>query len=196
MNIRHGIKRTVKTAFLIVVAPLYVLYRMLSLFGSKDGTFQSFSQLISLIPGKTGIYIRAAFYRFACIDTSDDISIGFLTIFSHADTTIMKGVYVGPQCNIGKCTIGQNTLIGSGVHILSGRNQHKYTDLQTPIKEQGGYFEKICIGDDCWIGNNSTILKSVGPQCIIAAASLIIDETGSQEILGGNPAKTLRYRSN
>lgn len=194
MNIRHGIKRTVKTGFLIVVAPLYVLYRMLSLFGSKDGTFQSFSQLISLIPGKTGIYIRAAFYRLACPNTSDQISVGFLTILSHHDTTIRQGVYIGPQCNIGKCTIGANTLLGSGVHILSGNRQHEFSDTEKPIQEQGGYFEKIEIGNDCWIGNNSVVICSIPEKCVVAAGSVLPKPIKSGDVVGGNPARTLRSR--
>lgn len=194
MNIKTTIKRVAKRIFLVLVYPLYLAYLILSKIGTVDGTFQSFSQALSLFPGKFGIYLRAAFYRLSCVDTSDEISIGFLTIFSHRDTTIEKGVYIGPQCNIGKCRIGKNTLIGSGVHILSGNKQHTFTDSNKSIQEQGGYFEKIEIGEDCWLGNTAVILTSVAPSSIVAAGSVVIKIYNNGDILGGNPAAKLRNR--
>src|SRR5690554_268929 len=161
MNLRQSLKRMVKSIFLLLVFPVYALYLLLRLTGSQDAVFASFSQALSLIPGKIGIYIRAAFYRLACTGTSDNISVGFLTILSHIDTTIKPGVYIGPQCNIGKCIIRENTLIGSGVHILSGRNQHYFFSIDSTIKSQGGKYTKISIGSDCWLGNQSTIMSSV-----------------------------------
>ena len=154
------------------------------------------SQMISLIPGKLGIYIRAAFYRLACPDTSDEILVGFLTVFSHRDTSIAQGVYIGPQCNIGKCSIGEKTLLGSGVHILSGKNQHHFADTDTPIQEQGGTYTKVSIGRDCWLGNGAIVMTDVTDHCIIAAGSVVVNTiTEPGTIHGGNPAKLLRRRA-
>ena len=194
INVRQAIKRAVKVFFLLLLLPAYLLFRLLSLVGNSDSVFQSFSQAISLIPGKTGIYVRAAFYRLACPDTSDEISIGFLTVFSHQDTSIEKGVYIGPQCNIGKCSIGKNTLLGSGVHILSGKQQHDFSDLETPIQEQGGKFTKVSIGEDCWLGNLSIVMANVEAQSIIAAGSVVTKNVALQSIVAGNPAKILKSR--
>ncbi|MDO6442516.1 DapH/DapD/GlmU-related protein [Marinobacter sp. 2_MG-2023] len=193
---RHTLKRTVKNLFLMLAFPLYALYRLLSLPGNPDGTFQTFSQMLSLIPGKTGIYLRAAFYRLACPDTSDDILIGFLTVLSHRDTSIHQGVYIGPQCNIGKCTIGENTLLGSGVHILSGNQQHNFNDLQTPIQQQGGKYTKVKVGEDCWIGNSAVVMADISDKSIVAAGSVLtrpIEESGA--IWGGNPAARISSRT-
>jgi virginiamycin A acetyltransferase len=195
MNIRQIVKRSIKFLFLLIVLPFYGLYRLLSLISDKDGTFQSFSQAISLIPGKTGVYIRAAFYRLACPDTSDEILVGFLTVFSHCDTSIKRGVYIGPQCNIGKCSIGESTLLGSGVHILSGKKQHNFSGLDTPIQEQGGTYTKTVIGKDCWLGNGAIVMADIADQCIIAAGSVITqDVVTTATIHGGNPAKFLKNR--
>lgn len=195
MSTKTTMKALVKTLFLILVMPLYLLLELFSLAGNRDGSFQSFSQALSLIPGKTGSYLRAAFYRLACPDTSDDISIGFLTVLSHRDTSIHPGVYIGPQCNIGKCTIGKNTLLGSGVHILSGNRQHDFSDTSRPIKEQGGSFEKISIGDDCWLGNGALVMASIPDHTIVAAGS-VMTQSASQSwlIYGGNPARALKTR--
>lgn len=192
---RQAIKKTTKTIFLVVTYPIYLGYLLLSMSSSSDRVFPSFSQTLSLIPGKIGIYFRAAFYRLACTDTSDDILIGFLTVFSHRDTTIHEGVYIGPQCNIGKCTIGKNTLLGSGVHILSGKKQHNFNSNSLPIKEQGGQFEKIDIGADCWIGNASVVMCNIADHSIVAAGAVVtksVEREGT--VVGGNPAIAISQR--
>lgn len=192
---RQTLKRFIKRFFLFLTLPPYAFYLLISFLGNPDGTFQGFSQAFSLIPGRIGIYFRASFYRLACSDTSDDILVGFLTILSHRDTSIHKGVYIGPQCNIGKCTIGENTLLGSGVHILSGNQQHNFRDPNTPIQEQGGHYTKIKIGEDCWIGNNAVLMAGVRDKSIVAAGSVLtrpIEEFGA--IWGGNPATKISSR--
>lgn len=194
MTTRQILKRSIKNTFLVLMLPIYALYRAFSLAGNVDGTFMSFSQALSLIPGKIGIYSRAAFYRLACPDTSDEILVGFLTIFSHHDTSIHRGVYIGPQCNIGKCTIGENTLLGSGVHILSGSRQHNFDDTTHPIQSQGGMYDKIIIGEDCWLGNASTIIAELSDQTVVAAGSVVVKPTYPGDIVAGNPAKRIRNR--
>ncbi|WP_339800935.1 acyltransferase [uncultured Marinobacter sp.] len=194
MATRALIKRTIKNMVLLLVLPLFGLYWITSGGGKSDGAFQAYSQFLSLFPGKTGIYIRAAFYRLACPGTSDEISIGFLTIFSHRDTTIHRGVYIGPQCNIGKCTIGENTLLGSGVHVLSGSKQHAFSDTDRPIQEQGGSFEKIQIGADCWLGNTAVVMASLPDKVVVAAGSVITKTANCGDIMAGNPAKVIRNR--
>lgn len=196
MAVRQKIKRIIKELFLVLVYPIYMLFLLMATISGDSSAFPAFSQTLSLIPGKLGIYVRAAFYRLTCPDTSDEILVGFLTVFSHRDTSIAKGVYIGPQCNIGKCSIGEKTLLGSGVHILSGKNQHHFEDTSTPIQDQGGTYTKISIGKDCWLGNGSIVMADLADHCIVAAGSVIVNpvaEPGS--IFGGNPAKLIKIRS-
>lgn len=197
MSLRGAVKRLVKGVFLCLVLPVYGLYRLVCLVGNPDGAFQTFSQAFSLIPGKIGIYLRAAFYRLACNETSDEISVGFLTVLSHRDTTICGGVYIGPQCNIGMCHIGENTLIGSGVHVLSGSRQHDFSDPAQPIQEQGGHFEKIRIGKDCWLGNGAIVMADLAEHCVLASGGVLVRaEPVPGSILAGNPARPVRNRFN
>ena len=194
MQARQTIKRLIKLLFLALAFPLYALYRLFALIDPSEATFQAFSQFVSLIPGRTGVFLRAAFYSLVFTDTSDETSIGFMTVFSHADTTLERGVYIGAQCNIGKCSIGEGTLLGSGVHILSGSRQHNFSDTDTPIQEQGGVFEKIRIGRDCWLGNTCVVMAELGDQSIVAAGSVVIKPVAEGDIVAGNPAKKIRSR--
>lgn len=194
MSPRTAIKKAIKLVFLVLALPLFGLLLLIRAFTGSDNSFASFSQLLSLIPGKIGVYFRAAFYSLACPATSDEIFIGFLTILSHRDASIARGVYIGPQCNIGMCSIGENTLIGSGVHILSGANQHSFNDPTLPIQEQGGTYRKTRIGRDCWLGNASVILSDIDDHSIVAAGSIVTRPVGEALIVAGNPGKTVRPR--
>ncbi|WP_425511158.1 acyltransferase [sulfur-oxidizing endosymbiont of Gigantopelta aegis] len=160
----------------------------------RESPFMSFSQLLSLLPGKLGSYLRIAFYRHTMAYCHPNVVISFATLFSQADTEIHEGVYIGPQCNIGMCRIGKNALIASGVHIMSGKHQHDFADLEQPIQQQGGHFEKISIGEDCWIGNGALIMANVGKHCVVGAGSVVTTEVPDYAIVVGNPAKVVKMR--
>lgn len=194
MTVRASFKRVIKLCFLLITLPVFGLFLTTCVLTRSDNCFASFSQVLSLIPGKVGIYVRAAFYHLTCPNTSDDISVGFLTLLSHRNTTIAKGVYIGPQCNIGMCTIRENALVGSGVHILSGAKQHGFERVDVPIKDQAGFYRKITISKNSWIGNNATILAPVEEGCIVAAGSVLTKATQKMQIVAGNPAKPISSR--
>ncbi|WP_371195030.1 DapH/DapD/GlmU-related protein [Glaciecola sp. SC05] len=175
-----------------IMLPFTLLFFLLGFAAGKDEAISTLSQLLSLLPGKVGSYLRAGFYRFALKKCDPSAVIGFGTIFSQADTEIESGVYIGPQCNIGLCSIGTDTLLGSGVHIMSGKGQHNFDNPNVAIKDQGGEFEKISIGDNCWLGNGSLIMASIEKRCVIAAGAVVTSKTVSNTIVGGNPAKKIK----
>ncbi len=176
----------------IVISPITLLYLIFSLVFKTDAVLSSFSQFISLIPGKLGVYLRAGFYRFTLSACSPNVVISFLVLFSQQDTEIESGVYIGPQCNIGKCKISQDTLLGSGVHIMSGKGQHNFDDLSKPIKDQGGTYDKITIGSGSWLGNGSLIMANIGNHCVVAAGAVVIEDVIDYSIVAGNPAKVIK----
>jgi len=80
------------------------------------------------------------------------------------------------------------------VHVLSGSRQHNFTDPETPIKEQGGHFEKIHIGRDCWLGNQAIVMVSLADKTLVAAGSVVTRSAEPGAILAGNPAKVIGNR--
>lgn len=189
---KNIIKKLLFTIAAILVSPITISYFILQKVRHSDAVLTSFSQFLSLIPGKLGVYLRAGFYRFTLTSCSPDSVISFLVLFSQQDTEIGEGVYIGPQCNIGKCKIGKDTLLGSGVHIMSGKGQHNFDDLTKPIKDQGGSFWKVSIGSGSWLGNGSLIMANVGNHCVVAAGAVVIDDVEDFSVVGGNPAKVIK----
>ncbi len=179
---------------LLITLPAYCAYSIAHLILPKDQAFTGFSQLLSLFPGISGSYLRVAFYHLTMQKCQKELFIGFGTLFSQYQTELFDGVYIGPQCNIGKCRIEKNCLLGSGVHVMSGKRQHNYTDIDIPIREQEGILKSITIGEDTWVGNGALIMANVGKKCIIGAGSVVINDIPDYSIVAGNPAKTIKSR--
>jgi acetyltransferase-like isoleucine patch superfamily enzyme len=190
---KQPVKAFAHLVSIILISPVLILY-YLNKIGLKSHAFSGFSQFLSLIPGKIGSYCRIAFYRFAMTSCHYNCLIGFGTLFSQPDTEIGQGVYIGPQCNIGSCSIESNCLIASGVHIMSGNMQHKFEDLEVPIQQQGGTYQKIRIGEDSWIGNGALVMANVGKKCVIGAGSVVTRDVPDYSIVAGNPAKLVKSR--
>ena len=58
-------------------------------------------------------------------------------------------------------------------------------------------YTKLTIGNDVWIGHNATLLStvsSVGDGAVIAAGSVVFKDVPPYAVVGGNPARVLRYR--
>ncbi len=173
---------------LVLTAPLYLLYKITR---SKD-LFAGQGQLLALVPGKIGSYLRVAYYSMTLERCPRNGYIGFGTFFAHPEVELGGGYYIGAYNIIGMAKIGDHATIASHVSILSGKNQHGYKEIGKPIQEQAGVFRKITIGENCWIGNNAVIMANLGVQNVVAAGSVVTVGTNDYEILAGNPAKVIK----
>lgn len=192
---KKSIKRLIRLIFTIFILPFFVIYWLFTLVFDRDNVFAGASQCLSLLPGKLGNYYRLAFYQLAINNCGQDTVISFATLLSQQGTDLGNGTYIGPQCNIGLCRIEANCLLGSGVHIMSGKNQHNFEDLSQPLKEQGGIFTKVTIGEDTWVGNGVLIMANIGKKCVVAAGSVVINDVPDFAIVAGNPAKIIKMRN-
>ena len=180
----------------LIVIPLVLLYRLaiLVLRDRVDDVFQGYSQLLSLWPGYTGVYVRRAFYRRTLDHCPTDCYIGFGTLLVSPRISIGHNVYIGARCMIAHAVIGDDVLIGSNVDIVAGRHTHDYERLDVPIRKQGGRYQQVRIGRDAWIANGAVVLADIGEQAIVAAAAVVVKPVPPRAIVRGNPASILTVR--
>lgn len=97
----------------------------------------------------------------------------------------------------GPTSIGNHVMFGPRVTIY--RRNHKFDRINIPMSQQGMKSEgKLNIEDDVWIGDSAIILpgcKRIGKGAIIGAGSVVTKNVDSYCIVGGNPAKTIKRRT-
>lgn len=85
--------------------------------------------------------------------------------------------------------------MGPDVMILT--SNHKHDRLDVPMNQQGFPCpQKVMIGNDVWIGARVMILPGVriGDGVIIGAGAIVTKDVPDYAIVGGVPAKILKYR--
>ncbi|MEI8273742.1 MAG: acyltransferase [Paludibacter sp.] len=118
--------------------------------------------------------------------------------------SIGEGLIIGnnvgfsPNCFIqvrGTVKIGNNVIFGPGVKLFS--ESHNFDNPEKFINEQGETRKGVVIEDGVWVGSDVTILDGVtiGYNAVIAAKSLVNKDVLPYSIVGGIPAKVIKYRN-
>ncbi|MBP7477667.1 MAG: CatB-related O-acetyltransferase [Chitinophagales bacterium] len=108
-----------------------------------------------------------------------------------------------------KANIGKFCSIAAGVTLFLGGQHHTDWVSTYPLRimmdlegknKDGHPFGKgdIHIGNDVWIGRGASIMSGVkiGNGAVIAANAHVVKDVEPYSIVGGNPAKHLKFRFN
>lgn len=179
-----------------------------------------FRAFISVVPGQTGILLRRVWYKlvlkhgehlligtgckFVCSDSISFCGSTFINdgCYFYAEggsitvgdrTSFNNGVHINASCG-GRIVIGAYGLIGPGVLMRTAN--HKFSERDVNIRDQGHEPADIIIGDDCWIGANAVILGGVtiGNGAVIGAGAVVTKDVPAFGIAVGIPAKVIKYR--
>lgn len=116
------------------------------------------------------------------------IQIGSNVRMSGTSICAMTSVIIGNRCVIGADVIIADTDFHSLDPILRSSQQDSFNAISRPI----------VIGDDCFIGGRSIILKGVqlGDQVIVGAGSVVTKSFGIGSVIAGNPARLIKIINN
>ena len=101
------------------------------------------------------------------------------------------------------CSISGNVLVGMGTHTLEFLStspifteKHNGTGYSWTDSTPGDPFPKVVVGNDVWIGTHAMILGgvTVGNGAVIGAGAVVTKDVPPYAIVGGVPAKIIRYR--
>jgi len=98
--------------------------------------------------------------------------------------------------------IGSFCSIADGVTIYSGAEHHHdwissyHFSAKFECKECSTTKGYVSIGNDVWIGDGALILSGVtiGDGAVIAARAVVVKDVKPYSIVGGNPAKHIKFR--
>lgn len=120
------------------------------------------------------------------------------------DYTYIGGSNKIQNAVIGKfCSIGPEVRIGLGIHPLHLKSTYpgfytnsEYYRVEKQYDFTGEEYKQVEIGHDVWIGARATILDGVkiGDGAVVAAGAVVTKDVPSYAIVGGVPAKVIKYR--
>lgn len=146
-------------------------------------------------------------YKNEKIEIGENVSI-HLKARIYSNVKIGRYTYVGENTILENCEIGAFCSIARDVKI--GLSDHKIDMVTThPIIYKKNYRfikenipcvqkEQIKIGNDVWIGAGAQIMNGIkiGDGVIVAAGAIVTKNIEDYAIVGGVPAKFLKYRFN
>jgi len=104
---------------------------------------------------------------------------------------------IGQNCYINNVIIGNDVMMGKDILIFP--SNHNFSDTIIPMRLQGASpIRTLVIEDDVWIASRVIILasvKKIGKGSILASGAIVTKDVPDYAIVGGSPAKILKYRN-
>jgi len=112
------------------------------------------------------------------------LRIGDKTVLGREDTlNCYLDLEIGPRC-----------IVADWVYV--GDFDHRYDDLDVPVKDQGIVKTPVRIGADVWVGVKASVLRGaqIGDGCVVGAHAVVKGTHPAGAVLAGVPARVLRMR--
>jgi acetyltransferase-like isoleucine patch superfamily enzyme len=158
---------------------------------------------------------------FGTLRAEHPVNLSLATIFGHVEAgafTYCNDAVEIRNADIGRyCSIGQGVIINPGHHPtdfvtthpitvdddglaigMIGLPAYKATASTVLSRSASGNGRRVNIGHDVWIGARAIVLRgvSIGTGAIVGAGAVVTRDVQPYEIVGGVPAKRIRWRFN
>lgn len=167
----------------------------------KRVRYIAYKPLFKKVEGKFSIDTGVTIMGFENITLGDNISLqknSYLYANEGGNLIIGNNFFLGTNSQL--CAVRGDIIIGNYVSIAPNcilrPDNHKFSDLNLKISEQGYDVGFIEIEDDVWIASNCVITANtvICRSSVVGAGSVVTKDVEPYSIVGGVPAKLIRKR--
>ena len=123
-------------------------------------------------------------------------------------STMDRHSFCGYDCDVFHADIGRFVSIANSVVLGGGRHPMEWVGM-SPVFYEGrdsvkakfstharAPAKRVRVGHDVWIGRSAIVLPGVqiGNGAVVGAGAVVTKDVAPYAIVGGNPARTIRYR--
>jgi maltose O-acetyltransferase len=138
--------------------------------------------------------LRYRVLRWFGVDVASDTFIAGACFFGSPQVSIGDGTFLNVGCFLdgsGAIRIGERCNIGMEAMLCTSHHELGDAERRAIVPTQGRGVE---IGDGCWLGARAMVLPGVriAPGCVIAAGSVVTEDTSANGLYAGAPARRVR----
>lgn len=142
---------------------------------------------------------KKLYKNFKSVGNNVYISIGH-DIDGYEKIELESNIWIGKNCKLsgsGGLIIKDGTIISHNVEIWTRNHRYEAENLESIPYDKEFINKPVIINENVWIGSRVIIIPGVkiGEGAVIGAGSVVTKDVPACAVVGGNPAKVLKYRN-
>lgn len=142
---------------------------------------------------------RKLYKNFKSVGRNVYISDGH-DIEGYEEIELGSNIWIGKNCKMaasGGLIIKDGTIISHNVEIWTRNHRYEAENLKSIPYDKEFINKSVIISKNVWIGSRVIIIPGVkiGEGAVIGAGSVVTKDVPECAVVGGNPAKVLKYRN-
>lgn len=141
--------------------------------------------------------LREQYIRLSSISVGDNLHVDGPVSGFHKGVTLADHVSINGMTILGDGEVSIGRYFHSGEQITILTMNHNYDDAECIPYDKKRIRKKVTIKDFVWLGHGVIICPGVtiGEGVIVGAGAVVTKDVPDFAIVGGNPAKIIKYRN-